>query len=430
MEKSYVGATGEDWVLSPLERILVAGRAFWFYVAKLLWPAPLIFFYPRWTIDTHVWWQYVFPIAVVGLVVALWLARRRIGRGPLAAVLIFGVVLVPALGFFDVFPFRYSFVADHFQYHASIALFALAAAGWSQASDKLPEDGAWFGPVAAGSMLLALGFVAFQQTQVYRNLQTLYEHVVERNPESWVAQHNLGNVYRDLGRPEEAAACYRRALALRPNDSKALYNYATVLAQLGDLDKASAMIQSVLEIEPDSNLARHELGLIYYNQGKVDLAIEQLSEAVRSLPSHAAWRVHLAVVLIRKGDLSAAASGAEGGHRSGASKRRRTQLSGDRLGAARAVRRRHRRVSQGRRDRSETFKRLESHKTCANREIEICESRIGGADGAFLADKLARHVSVLRIVSRDQPVKRSIGFPVATPRPTLGTARARSSDRS
>ena len=57
----------------------------------------------------------------------LMVAGARIGRGPLAAVLIFGGVLVPALGFFNVYPFRYSLVADHFQYHASLALFALAA---------------------------------------------------------------------------------------------------------------------------------------------------------------------------------------------------------------------------------------------------------------------------------------------------------------
>ena len=55
------------------------------------------------------------------VVTALWFARRHVGRGALAAVLIFGGVLVPALGFFDVYPFRYSFVADHFQYHASMA---------------------------------------------------------------------------------------------------------------------------------------------------------------------------------------------------------------------------------------------------------------------------------------------------------------------
>ncbi len=31
-----------------MERVLLAGRAFWFYLGKLLWPADLVFFYPRW----------------------------------------------------------------------------------------------------------------------------------------------------------------------------------------------------------------------------------------------------------------------------------------------------------------------------------------------------------------------------------------------
>jgi len=55
----------------------------------------------------------------------LWLTRERVGRGPLVGVLFFGGTLFPALGFFDVYPFRYSYVADHFQYLASIGLIAL-----------------------------------------------------------------------------------------------------------------------------------------------------------------------------------------------------------------------------------------------------------------------------------------------------------------
>jgi hypothetical protein len=129
MEQTHVGASGDEWNLSLVERVLVAGRAVWFYAAKLVWPYPLVFVYPRWTIDTHAWWQYIFPLGVLAVIGGLWWARARIGRGPLAAVLIFCGVLVPAIGFFNVFPYRYSFVADHFQYHASIALIALAAAG-------------------------------------------------------------------------------------------------------------------------------------------------------------------------------------------------------------------------------------------------------------------------------------------------------------
>ncbi len=124
MEKHSVGANGAEWALSFVQRCLVAGRALWFYTGKLFWPRNLTFIYPHWEINAGVWWQYAFPVAALAVLIALWRVRSRIGRGPLVAVLFFAGTLVPALGFFDVFPFRYSYVADHFQYLACIGLIA------------------------------------------------------------------------------------------------------------------------------------------------------------------------------------------------------------------------------------------------------------------------------------------------------------------
>ena len=77
LEKHHVGAQGEEWNFSPVDRLLIAGRAVWFYAAKLVWPWPwpwpLAFIYPRWTIDAKVWWQYLYPLGAVGLLVAAWL---------------------------------------------------------------------------------------------------------------------------------------------------------------------------------------------------------------------------------------------------------------------------------------------------------------------------------------------------------------------
>ncbi len=127
LEQVKVGALGQDWDFSFIERCLIAGRAAWFYVGKIIWPHPLAFFYPRWTIDTSAWWQYVFPVAatvvVIGLIVLAW--RRRLGWGPAVAVLIYGGTLLPASGFFDVFPMRFSFVADHFAFLPSLTMIAL-----------------------------------------------------------------------------------------------------------------------------------------------------------------------------------------------------------------------------------------------------------------------------------------------------------------
>src|SRR2546429_8116148 len=104
---------GSDFSLSLIERCLIAGRAIIFYLGKLLWPLNLIFIYPRWTVSARVWWQYLYPTAVIALMVSAWLVRRR-ARGPPAGVLAFPRSLFPALGFFHVFPFGYFFVAGHF----------------------------------------------------------------------------------------------------------------------------------------------------------------------------------------------------------------------------------------------------------------------------------------------------------------------------
>src|SRR5262249_8394678 len=137
VEKHYVGAEGDEFTLTAVERVLIAGRALWFYAGKLLYPMDLTFIYRRWRLDPSDWRQYFFPGTAIAVPAALWLLRRRIGYGPLVAVAFFAGTLVPALGFFDVYPMRYSFVADHFQYLASIGLIALAAALGARGCEQL-----------------------------------------------------------------------------------------------------------------------------------------------------------------------------------------------------------------------------------------------------------------------------------------------------
>ena len=44
---------------------------------------------------------------------------------------------MPALGFFNIYYMRCAQVADHFQYHLSVALVALVAAGATMAAARL-----------------------------------------------------------------------------------------------------------------------------------------------------------------------------------------------------------------------------------------------------------------------------------------------------
>src|SRR5208282_4341571 len=178
MEKYHVGAHGAEWSLSFVGRCLIAGRALWFYAAKLAWPAQLTFIYPRWEIDPAIWWQWLFPVAAIGVVAGLWLARGRIGRGPLAAVLFFGGTLGPALGFINTYPMRYSFVADHFQYLAGIGLITLCAAGL----ERIPR-------VFPAALVVLLGALTWHQTQIYRNPEILWRDTLAKNPDCWLANN-------------------------------------------------------------------------------------------------------------------------------------------------------------------------------------------------------------------------------------------------
>ncbi len=137
VEFHLIGAQGEDYDLSLLQRGLLAGRVVWFYLGKLFWPVGLIFIYPRWTVEAVAAWQYVFPVGIIALIAALaWWTRKS--RGPLAALLLFVGTLIPALGFINLYPFKFSFVADHFQYHASLGIIAAAGAGLARVRAPAP----------------------------------------------------------------------------------------------------------------------------------------------------------------------------------------------------------------------------------------------------------------------------------------------------
>ena len=96
VEREVVGAEGDAWALSFLERFLIAGRALWFYAGKLLWPFHLTCIYEKWDINDAIGWHYLYPLLSIVLVIVLWGFRRLIGKGPLVAVLIFGGTLLPA----------------------------------------------------------------------------------------------------------------------------------------------------------------------------------------------------------------------------------------------------------------------------------------------------------------------------------------------
>lgn len=332
VERTFVGAGGVEFFATPWQRLFLAARNVAFYAGQLLWPADLVFIYPRWDL-AEAWRWAGWLVALFALTAALWTMRRR-ARGPLAGWLFFVGSLFPALGFVNVYPFRFSYVADHFQYLPSLALFALAGWGAGWAWSRLARGGriglaasGW----AAGAVLV---MASQQQSRHYADTETLYRSVLARNPECWLAHNNLAlelagipervpeaidhgltavrlkpdlpearlNLGLALGRSgqfEPAVACYQEALRLRPKYPEAMHNLGITLRALGRMPEALAQLQAALALVPGDAETRNELGTTLAALGRATEARAEFEAAVRLAPDYAVARLNLAAVLAR-----------------------------------------------------------------------------------------------------------------------------------
>ena len=324
LEHHQIGTEGAEWGWSFADRLRIAGRAWWFYLGKLVWPSNLTFIYPRWDPSTWGAAAWLWPASATTTLLALLASAPRIGRGPAAAVLHYTAAIGPALGIVDVYPMRYSFVADHFAYLALLGPIALAAAAASRfAATRLSPA---MRATAAGVLVLALAMPGWARVPSFSGPEALWQDTLRRNPRAWIAhahlgildadrgdlvaakghfervlelypanpgvRNNLGVVMIRLGRPEAAREVLEEAVARTPDDSRAWMNLADVRRDLGDLPGAEAAWRRARALRPsDPEPAVREIASLL-ERGRLDEAASGAAAASRSFPADARL-VHL-----------------------------------------------------------------------------------------------------------------------------------------
>ena len=259
---------------SVVDRVLISSRALWFYAGKVFWPADLAVIYPRWDIDPRepLGWAYV--AAALALAVLLWFFRQRTGRGPLAGAAFFAVTLSPVLGFVDSTYMQWSFVADRYQYLASLGVIAVLVGAAAHGADKL--SGAWrnVGLGVAGAVLVVLGTATWQQASIYRDGVTFFSHVVALNPHARDGYLNLGAALSAAGRTEEALAAALNAVEERPDSADAYGNVGNALIALGRPEEAERYLRRGWEIDPEHRATILNLALALELQERYAEALE------------------------------------------------------------------------------------------------------------------------------------------------------------
>lgn len=301
-ELNIVGAKGNEWDLSYVERLILPGRTALFYLQKLIFPSSLVFIYPKWAVDASEIIQWLYPAALLMILSALFFLRPRLGKGPIAAMLFFLATLFPALGFFNIYPFQYSYVADHFQYLASAGIFALAAgicwAVLQKAAIRRPVETA-----GAAILIIVLGGLTWSQGRIYKDLETLWTDTIARNPGAFMAHTNLGVLRYSQGRYDEAMVHFKDTLALKPDAAAAHYNIALIEYKRGDTEGAAESFRRALASEPEHVLALVNYGKLLTDRGNYEEAIERLNRAIDLAPGNELAHNNIAIAYVKTGDL-------------------------------------------------------------------------------------------------------------------------------
>jgi len=304
-ERFHQGTHGKLFALGLADRLLIASHAVWFYAGKLLWPANLTFSYPLWTL--HPWnpLSYGWLLACLALCYVIYCAREDIGRSGEVAALFFVATLSPILGFIMLYTFLYSYVADHYQYVASIGPIALFSAGMvTLAGSSQKFRNALH--ASAALILLLLAFLTWNQCHIYRDGTTIWIDTLEKNPRSLMANFNLANQLMRDGRFKTSLELYNNAVALDPTFAEARCNRGDNYMALGMQTEAITDYEAAAKLQPGNAIIQNSVATALKKAGRLDEALSHYQQVATLQPHSAAAEKSAADALVAGGNFAGA----------------------------------------------------------------------------------------------------------------------------
>jgi tetratricopeptide (TPR) repeat protein len=130
----------------------------------------------------------------------------------------------------------------------------------------------------------------------------LLEAAAAAHPRIALPLLELGQIHQRLGDDAAAAAAYRRALALEPDNPVALNNLAYALGKdPAHLEEAVELAERAFRSAARSPAVADTLGWLLYQKGDLERAEALLAQAAAGAPDSAEIRYHLGIVYARRG---------------------------------------------------------------------------------------------------------------------------------
>jgi len=225
-------------------------------------------------------WIYLAWVLPFGLAVLIWLGRHK-RPWLVASGGVFVIGIVPTLG---LIPFSFqdiSTVADRYLYFSFLGPALSLACFLSE-----PRSRRGLTVLLCVGLLTFLGIRSALQAHYWSDSITLYHHVLNINPRSWLAHAGLGDSLGKQKKFEEAMAHYLQALKIRPNDSATHNNLGNILARQGKFKEAKTQYVQALRIEPNNAAAHNNLANVLVEQNDLGQAIAHYLQALQIDPEY------------------------------------------------------------------------------------------------------------------------------------------------
>lgn len=311
------------------DRLVNAMISYGGYVAKMLWPVNLSFFYPY--PPSFSLWAIV--LSMLFLISASLLSVRFLRKAPYLSVgwLWYLISMLPVSGLFQT---GVQAMADRYTYIPLIGLFMVTAWGIPDLLERHPLK-KFIMAASAAIVLPILVIQTYHQTGVWQNSRTLFEHALAVTEGNDVAHNNLGRYLMERGlfheaaghfqeavrmrpgnvkylnnlgialfrqnRYPEAVACYRMAIAIDPRFADSHYNAADACFFSGNENDAMEHYKKALSLKPGNAIAENNIATLLIRQGRVEESLVFLRAAIAHRPSYAEAHNNLGAVLARLG---------------------------------------------------------------------------------------------------------------------------------
>ncbi len=266
------------------DKLGLLAKIIWQYSFNYILPLQLSFSYPT---------PVVFEGSVIMILITFFLLSIGILASLKSKITRFGFLWVTgflSLAFaFSFLYIRKTYMADRYAYVAIIGFSVLLCQTFTYLKSK-SKNKTWVGIVLV-CITSFFAITTFRRVTVFKNNKSVWSQAVEVNPQDYLANNNLANVYLKSGELDKAISFYKKSLKVNPNYSLSHNNITKAYYDKKQYDSALFHVSKAIAVSPNYIGAHENRSAVHLALGKKNLYLQDLNALIALSPGNRKFRM-------------------------------------------------------------------------------------------------------------------------------------------